>query len=204
MNYGILSDEPKGEGRQSELLVNMGNRMLAFPNLGAVTIKRPEPDRKSWSPSTLDVSPVVRSGDCSKDVRVQVGDIIEVSELDHPINQRWDFFSEAELQNIFKCLARTVHITVKGETSQLKLEPTLSRSMAPSARISLNEPFWLRPVLLDSRLVLASSDLSRVKVTRTDPVTGQKLEGVFDCTGNTPAPEVWLMDGDLIEIPERQ
>jgi len=61
----------------------------------------------------------------------------------------------------------------------------------------------LKPVVQNSPLVLASSDLSRVKVTRTDPVTGQKLEGVFDCTGTKPAPEVWLMDGDLIEIPER-
>jgi hypothetical protein len=52
--------------------------------------------------------------------------------------------------------------------------------------------------------VLISSDLSRVKVTRTDPATGQKREWVVDCSkGDAAAPNLWLQDGDRIEVPEK-
>jgi N-acetylneuraminic acid mutarotase len=65
-------------------------------------------------------------------------------------------------------------------------------------------PFWLRPVLLQSKLVLVSSDLARVKVTRHDPATGQKREWVVDCSkGGDSAPNLWLQDGDRIEVPEK-
>ncbi len=70
----------------------------------------------------------------------------------------------------------------------------------PSSR---HTPFWLKPVLLQSKLVLVSSDLSRVKVTRRDPATGQKREWVVDCSEASPAPDFWLRDGDKIEVPEK-
>jgi len=65
-------------------------------------------------------------------------------------------------------------------------------------------PFWIRPVLLQSKLVLISSDLARVKVTRRDPATGQTREWVVDCSkGGESAPNLWLQDGDRIEVPEK-
>jgi hypothetical protein len=62
--------------------------------------------------------------------------------------------------------------------------------------------FWLKPVLINSQLLLTSSDLSRIKVTRRDPKTGEKLEWVFDCSGDK-APDFWLRAGDVIEVPEK-
>ncbi|HUC84420.1 MAG TPA: hypothetical protein VL970_04435, partial [Candidatus Acidoferrales bacterium] len=81
------------------------------------------------------------------------------------------------------------------------------------------------------QLLLASSDLSRVKVTRRDPKTGKSQEWTFDCSnaGATPIgnrnwrpavpslnlqsnndannttehPDFWLENGDVIEVPER-
>ena len=64
-------------------------------------------------------------------------------------------------------------------------------------------PFWLKPVLLQSKLVLTSSDLRHVKVTRRDPASGQEREWVVDCSEASPAPDLWLRDGDKIEVPER-
>jgi hypothetical protein len=60
-----------------------------------------------------------------------------------------------------------------------------------------------RPALLQSKLVLTSSDLSRVKVTRRDPATGQERHWVVDCSETSPAPDFWLRDGDKIEVPEK-
>jgi hypothetical protein len=63
--------------------------------------------------------------------------------------------------------------------------------------------FMLRSVLDNSKLVRVSSDLSRVKVTRTDPESKKKLEWTIDCT-NPSDSDLWLRDGDVIEVPEKQ
>jgi hypothetical protein len=50
---------------------------------------------------------------------------------------------------------------------------------------------------------LSSSDLSHVKVTRRDPVTGKKSEWILDCSNSPSSPDLWLRDGDVIEVPEK-
>ena len=62
--------------------------------------------------------------------------------------------------------------------------------------------FKLTAVLRGSGMLRASSDLSRVKVTRRDPATGKKLEWTLDCSGDH-TPDLWLRDGDVIEVPEK-
>ena len=62
--------------------------------------------------------------------------------------------------------------------------------------------FMLRSVLDNSKLVRVSSDLSRVKVTRVDPETKKKQEWTIDCTIPTES-DLWLRDGDVIEVPEK-
>ena len=58
-------------------------------------------------------------------------------------------------------------------------------------------------LLLNSKLLLASSDLSRIKLIRADPASGQKHELIVDCSNSAPAPSVWLRDGDIIEVPDK-
>jgi N-acetylneuraminic acid mutarotase len=64
------------------------------------------------------------------------------------------------------------------------------------------EDYWLKPVLLQSKLVLTSSDLHHVKVTRHNAPSGQQREWVVDCSGNNN-PFLWLRDGDKVEVPEK-
>ncbi len=66
-----------------------------------------------------------------------------------------------------------------------------------------NAAFWIKPVLRNSNLLLASSDLSRVKVTRHDPVSAKAREWLLDCSDTKPTPAFWLRDGDVIEVPEK-
>jgi hypothetical protein len=42
-----------------------------------------------------------------------------------------------------------------------------------------------------------------VKVTRRDPATGETQEWVLDCSDPNNAPDLWLRDGDVIEVPEK-
>jgi hypothetical protein len=44
--------------------------------------------------------------------------------------------------------------------------------------------------------------LARVKVTRRDSKTGKTNEWILDCSHND-TPDLWLRDGDVIEVPEK-
>jgi hypothetical protein len=186
--------------------------------LARLHISRPAADLKSWQDQVVDLTPVVASGDCAKDVRLRWGDVVEIPEADHPLNENWAGFSATELANLKKCLTRKVEIIVKGQTTNVTLAPKITgleggqEGANPVLRGRLIEfeptiwhstPFWLKPVLLQSKLVLVSSDLARVKVTRRDPATGQQREWVVDCSETSPAPDFWLQDGDRVEVPEK-
>ena len=60
----------------------------------------------------------------------------------------------------------------------------------------------LKSVLAQSRLLRASSDLSRVKVTRRVGVDGKSQEWLLNC-GSGNDPDLWLRDGDMIEVPDK-
>jgi hypothetical protein len=189
--------------------------------LAHLHISRPAANLKSWQDQVVDVTPVVESGDCAKDVGLRWGDVVEIPEADHPLNEKWKGFSSAELANLKKCLTRKVEIVVKGQTNTVTLAPKITGLPGDGERGALmgpgtsggfqfeptiysQTPFWIRPVLLQSKLVLISSDLSRVKVIRRDPATGQTREWVVDCSkGGESAPAFWLQDGDRIEVPEK-
>ena len=55
--------------------------------------------------------------------------------------------------------------------------------------------FLLNDVVRDANVLLNTWDLSRVRLTRGG------VKHTFDLTTD-PAPDVWLEDGDAIEIPE--
>ena len=47
----------------------------------------------------------------------------------------------------------------------------------------------------------ASADVTRVTVKRTDPITKEKLELLFNLDKSDPQTDLWLRDGDVIEVP---
>jgi hypothetical protein len=131
-------------------------------------------------------------------------------------------------------------LIVKGQTNAITLEPEIKipgeNEFANNndGEIDSKTSFWLKPVLLQSKEILTSCDLSHVKVSRRDPKTGQRLQWIFDCS-NPPPPsngfgshprdipppfvpggggqsarihasplsDLWLRDGDVIEVPEK-
>ena len=227
VHYKLLASSPDmGGGGSYGASALFGNARLSFPDLAHLHISRPSADLKSWQDQVVDLTPVVESGDSAKDVHLRWGDVVEVPEADHPLNEKWKGFSSAELANLKKCLTRKVEIIVKGQTTTITLAPKITGLEGDSDRgtavipqgppqggihfpqyeptIYTSTPFWLLPVLLQSKLVLISSDLSRVKVIRRDPATGKTREWVVDCSkGGESAPAFWLQDGDRIEVPEK-
>src|ERR1017187_9969496 len=225
IQYGFLAASPLDGGGDGYSLAAFFHNFshLPFPDLAHVRIRRPTPDLKSWKEQTLDLRPVIESGDCSKDVRLEWGEVVEIPEADHPLNEKWPGFSRTELANLKKCLTRRVEIVINGQATNITLAPRISSFTAAkgdantTGGLSISEdvlalqelsivahvPFWLKPVLLQSKLVLTSSDLSRVKVTRLDAASGQAREWVVDCSQANLSPDFWLRDGDKIEVPEK-
>ena len=204
--YGLLARSPSdmGDTVQATPSVFFGSSRLPFPDLAHIRIRRPTADMRSWQEHFVDLSPVLLTGDCSKDAPLSWGDVVEIPEADHPLNEDWVGFSEQELLNLKECLTRHIQIVIKGQANSITLTPHIAPQIPGTPLfISANIPFWLKPALLRSKLVLVSSDLSRVKVTRHDPASGQERQWVVDCAEASPAPDLWLRDGDKVEVPEK-
>ena len=201
VQYHFLAASPWGETLPAYQQKNIP-QPLPFPDLARLRLRRPGSDPRAWQEQTIDIRRALEITNCAADMRLQWGDVVEIPEADHPLDQPWPGLPAVELQALEKCLARQIQLTVKGQSTNLTLVPNtlfLRSFMGPANQAT----FWIRPVLRNSGLMLASSDLSRVKVTRRDPATGQERQWVLDCLDGSPAPAFWLRDGDKIEVPEK-
>jgi len=200
-----------------------------FPDFTRLKIKRLPAKGRAPEETAVDLDAAFTSGDCSKNLWLEWGDVVEIPEQDHRVNEPWRGLTRQAGEMMRKCLEKQVKIIVKGETTTVTLRPDFiaaGGSMFGSERrvsegIVLNT-CWLDPVVRNCGLQRASSDLTHVKVRRRDSVRGQSHELVFNLSlfAQLTTPEVggvrlsggqthnslddlWLRDGDVIEIPEK-
>jgi ankyrin repeat protein len=187
-----------------------GQPYLAFPDLTRVAISRIDPKTAKTEDIRLDLASALADGDCSRDVPLQWGDVVDVPEQDHFVDARWERLPEDFYKGFQKCLERTVRVTIKGQTTNVVLTPFRYADNKPTGHNPW-EPrmasFRLNRFLRTSGLLLASSDVTRVKVKRTDPATKQVRERIFNLdqinNTNDDTNDLWLRDGDVIEVPEK-
>ncbi|MDR3458658.1 MAG: ankyrin repeat domain-containing protein [Verrucomicrobiae bacterium] len=207
---------------QSQVLISgQGNReayhALPFPDLGRIIIRRPGQKiggkELEIKVSLLNHSNVV---DCAQDVPVEFGDVIEIPESIHALNEnppdvvskmtgRHASFAErlqAQTQPDLKanpyapameCLQKSVQLLVAGETATLKVD-------------SWDEGFLSQALnKTEARSILrTSSDLSRVKITRKAGKSAKPVIYTVDLSENAQSDNAfWLQDGDIIEVPEK-
>ncbi|MBU6409272.1 MAG: ankyrin repeat domain-containing protein [Verrucomicrobia bacterium] len=210
VQYQFLAASPAGQERvrdRSDILAVNGQRSsaLSFPDLANIRIRRPSPDGRRWRDLPVDLKSILQSGECSNNVPLKWGDVVEIPETDHPFSEAWGGFSPLQLTNLMRCLTRRVRITVKGQSTAITLKPDFEFS-GGYPYVVTHAPFWIEPVLRNSNLLLASSDLSHITVIRRDPETGKKKEWTMDCSNpnfNSP-PAFWLRNGDVIIVPEKE
>lgn len=184
-----------------------GRSPIEFPDLAHVVINRLKAGGGKED-IAVNLEDILSSGDSSKDVPLEWGDVVQIPQLDHLLNESQQGLPEKLQDALRKLLQRHVQIVVKGQTTKLTLVPPIDlfrRSLAgsPGASIAKEVPvektiqsFSLDEVVHQANVLLLSSDLTRVKVTRS----GQEMQ--YNLAPPAPG-DLWLRDGDLIEIPER-
>jgi ankyrin repeat protein/tetratricopeptide (TPR) repeat protein len=215
VHYGLLSGPaaiPAG-GHQGRVIHPRPNFRIrtpqqatqVFPDFAHVVIRRATADGKGWKEIPVNLTEAFASRECLKDIELRWGDVVEIPEQNHPISEEWKGLSDHVHATLLKCLSRRVTIVINGTETAVTLEPDilLDERTGQVMRITSHKSFLLLPVLLESNLLLASSDMSRVRVTRTNPVTGRKVAWTLDCSNRNQPPDFWLRDGDYIEVPEQ-
>jgi ankyrin repeat protein len=207
-----------------------------FPELSQITIKRirnqaadapnlPEKPRPALSETNLllNLEAALKMKDRTKDVLLEWGDIVEIPESDHPINQQWSGLDHNLAETLAECLKREVQIIVKGKTNLVSLSPSIMIGSAPSIAFntmptlvpyavgdsSVPQPkknlatFALYEVVFGADVLRASSDITRISVKRASPGQPNSREWTFNLEKRDPANTFLLQDGDRIEIPEK-
>jgi ankyrin repeat protein len=197
-------------------LHNWPRVLLNFPDLGRVKIVHLAEKGQSKA-DVINTEKPLEDGDCSGNIALRWGDIVDIPEIDHNVSEVWQGLSQPGLDTLKRCLERHVKILVKGTETALTLAPPEHipnlppRTLQPqhlAANRSAQQMqekelsgFWLSHVVQESHLVLASSDLTRVTVKRS--AAGKANNIVVNLGKMEPYSDLWLEDGDVIEIPEK-
>jgi ankyrin repeat protein len=185
------------------------NSPFIFPDFSKVLITRLDPKTGTTREFTVNLEAKAASGNCAEDVWLEWGDLIEIPEREHRLSEGWAGPSEELMRPIKQCIARKVTLKVKGQSKELPLEVASNWNQEPGtiagggSRLIPSTTFRLRQVVQRSGLLLTSSDTGRVKVKRTDASTGRIQEWLFDLSAAGSSEDLWLRDGDVIEVPEK-
>lgn len=209
--YGFLSNTPESAANTMQRLdLITSGTAWPFPDLSNIQIQRLTTAQEGWKTIKVDLADILDSGDCSKDVPLRWGDMVIIPETEHRLGDPWQGFRFKTHYALNKCWARVVRIIVKGQRHDLTLcsqydpasQADQTRLGPGGVNVSVPQTMWIEAVLTRSGLLLSTSDLSTVKVTRTDPATMNKSVFVLDCSPNKPPPPFWLRHGDVIEVPD--
>jgi ankyrin repeat protein len=163
---------------------------LVCPDLASITVIRRNGDGTKEDRRVINFYNGPNRIDCSRDVPLQFGDVVEVPERVHSIGSSVGLTGE-EFGALSDCLKGNVILIAGGQTTQLTLNPAVSTmgSVLGSGEAR--------------QALLTSSDLSKVKLTKHDLVSGKPQQWTVDCSNPNKLPEIWLHQGDIIEVPNK-
>ena len=171
-----------------------------FPDFSKVVIARLIDGQPERIP--VDVASAFASKDCSKNVELHWGDVVEIPEADHLLNEQWKGLSDEARQALVECTTLHVQIRIQTVYHNLVLAPWQSKRVIDQV---VYLPYTrLSKVLGNSGLLRASSDPSRVEVQRkTNNQTETMYFDLRNMRNVDPATDLVLKDLDLIVVPEK-
>jgi len=173
---------------------------LNFPDLSHVVITRPATNGQSNHRIVVNLLDGTNGVDCSRDVPLEFGDVVEIPEREHALSETPAYLRRQEqltILNHFRDQAGTATLMVPGAAPvQLPLQPFY----AQIGRVLQ---------LGTARAALTSNcDLAHVRVIRDierarnpHPIK-YRYEWIIDCSkgGNDGVADLWLRAGDVIEV----
>ena len=165
---------------------------LAFPNLMHVVIVHYQPGTTNQTRREVSLLNGTNGIDCSKDVAVEFGEVVEVPERLHALGEHTIGLTTSQKDAIYACLKGSIKLIVSGRTLDLEVYPDSGSNIGQVLGL---------PQARD--ILLSTSDLTRVKVSRRDPATGKTREWTVDCSDPQFQIDLRLRNGDVVEVPER-
>ena len=167
-----------------------------FPDLHRIVVIRKPRGEMSSPPEriTVDLLNSTNGVDCTKDIALNFGDVVEIPERLHTLQEEAIGLTSAEMAQMWACRIGVVTLIYQGKKTSLQVTGTPAGALIGS--ILAGEK--VRTALL------SSADLTRVKVTRSGSANGKASEWVVDCSSQEKAPDLWLRDGDVVEVPEKK
>jgi hypothetical protein len=166
---------------------------MSFPDLAHITIVRPQHDSTNETRIEVNLLNNTNGIDCAKDVPLQFGDVVEIPEYNHPLASTPIGITDAQFTTMGNFLVGNVELMTSDQKVELPFHFYADGSFIG----------WVLSDTGAQKVLESSSDLSRVKVTRRDPVTGKTRSWILDCSDLANAPDLLVQDGDVIEIPEK-
>lgn len=209
-------DDPAPRLSDVLLLAFSKGNAWSWPQLTALRIDRIAPDGKRETRIEIP-SDWMNQQNCAWNVPLEWGDALQIPEEDHIQGQEWPGLPGAAAASLARCSTRRITLVIKDETHEIRLLPAVPTPRGP---VALSYPTVVPPspdspkikapeslntchlwsVLEQSRVLRLSSDLTRVRVTRA--ATSQSW--TLDVSHDPRAQTFWLLDGDRIEVPEKQ
>lgn len=193
------------------ILPSFYGAQLPFPDFRRVTIRNVAATNAAVTEVALNLLDGQGNLDCTKDRVLEWGDLVEIPETDHAISDTWHGLNESFRSSLKQCLRRRVTLSVKGSVSQLIMSPGDGQVGEPPTGDASHHAFNTPTFALGSvvpklvGLLRSTSDLTRVKVRR--PAVGDQPAREWTLNVTLPADssnDLWLRDGDLIEVPDKE
>ena len=162
-----------------------------FPDFGRMRVHRSRNNDGTW-----EVVPLSRRANdphlLPQDTLLEWGDVVEIPELAHAVNGVWNGLHAEVMRELAKVENRRVRVNSGGMVTELSLQVDDQRT---SRRY-----FSLSDILYRNGVILSSSDLTRIRVTRGDGKT------VYEVNLENPTSDLdlWMKDGDVVEIPNKK
>ena len=180
-----------GGGRAAQM---RPQELLPFPDLSRIVVVHGGPGAGETR-KEINLFNGPNRIDCARNVPLEFGDVVEIPERVHPLDETVTGLSNVEREALRECIGEG-RIQLQAGTNRVQQVPIFARSSDCIIGSVLGRQSA-------RQFLLSSSDLSRVKVMRTDRVTGKKQEWILDCSNPNSLPDLWLRDGDVIQVPEK-
>lgn len=193
--YGISSEF--GNAPPTDIVQRYGitsygyDRGMPFPDFSKLIVHRPRAGQPGAEQELkFNLLTATNRFDCAKDTWLKFGDVVEIPEREHALSESSVGLTADQQAQLRHCLGGKVTFVVRGQKAELALDGTAETCRLEKALGRINY------------LLRSSSDLSRIKIQRTDPATGKTTE--FFANGKlTGADDLWLRNGDVIEVSDK-